>query len=265
MEVAYGCAAGMPAGRLLRALRSGGPILPPRGRRLSGPEIRAAFSGRSLRATEWFPRVNVLESLGGGWRPDLLRPVPRRPARRRMALAGRGRPPLHHPARLRGGAVADGRFLQLVRGEPPRLRVTFVTAPPGTAPPEARGALMPLRRPTCPAAPTGLRVPGRRGVDDREVFAAADQPGLTAMPGRLRVQVFDRRRFAEPVAEAGEPARLRHAGTTAGTAAAVEQATVRPHRRSARHRRRPRHCRSPPADRRWAHRRSAPARTGAAR
>ena len=45
-------------------LRSGSPILPPRGRRLSGPEIRAAFSGRSLRATEWFPRVNVLSHWG---------------------------------------------------------------------------------------------------------------------------------------------------------------------------------------------------------
>jgi hypothetical protein len=136
MEVAYGCATGMPAGRLLRALRSGSPILPPRGRRLSGPEIRAAFSGRSLRATEWFPRVNVLSHWGEGGGLtyyDLFR-GDRRVGEWRWRVEGDHLCTTRHGC---GEVLADGRFLQLVRGEPPRLRVTFVTAPPDTGPPEA--------------------------------------------------------------------------------------------------------------------------------
>jgi hypothetical protein len=130
MEVAYGCATGMPTDRLLRALRSGGPILLPQGRRLSGPEIRVAFSGRNLRATEWFPRVNVLSRWGegGGLAYFDLGRGDRRIAEWRWRVEGDQLCTTRHGC---GEVLADGRFLHLVQGEPHRLRVTFVTAPPG--------------------------------------------------------------------------------------------------------------------------------------
>jgi pimeloyl-ACP methyl ester carboxylesterase len=129
MEVAQACATGMAEDRMLRALRSGEPILLPRGRRLSGPEIRDALSGRRARATEWYPRVNV----SSHWAPDgVLTYLDLRSGEHRI-----GEWQWHVEAdRLCttrhgcGEVFEDGRFLHLVRGEPPHLRITFVMAPP---------------------------------------------------------------------------------------------------------------------------------------
>lgn len=133
MEVAHACVTGMPADLLLQALRSGAPILQPKGRRLSGPEIVAAFSGRSLRATEWFPRRNLLSR----WREDgVMSYFDLYRGERRLA-DWRWRVESNHLCTTRHGCsevLSDGRFLHLVRGEPPQLRITFVTAPPGTQP-----------------------------------------------------------------------------------------------------------------------------------
>lgn len=133
MEVAHACATGVPADRLLQALRSGAPILQPEGRRLSGPEITANFAGRSLRATEWFPRANVLSRWGADGVVsyfDLSRGE-RRIAEWRWRVEGNHLCTTRHGC---GEVLGDGRFLHLVRGEPQRLRVTFVTAPPGIQP-----------------------------------------------------------------------------------------------------------------------------------
>lgn len=134
MEVAYACATNIPADRLLQALRSGAPILLPQGRPLSGPEIMATFAGRSVRATEWFPRANVLSRWGVDGVVsylDLYRGE-RRMAEWRWRVEGNYLCTTRHGC---GKVLADGRFLHLVRGEPPRLRVTFVMAPPDPQPP----------------------------------------------------------------------------------------------------------------------------------
>jgi pimeloyl-ACP methyl ester carboxylesterase len=136
MEIAHACATGVPADRLLQALRSGTPILQPKGRRLSGPEIVAVFGGRSLRATEWFPRRNVLSR----WREDgVVSYFDLYRGERRLA-DWRWRVENDHLCTTRHGCgevLSDGRFLHLVRGEPLQLRVTFVTAPPGLVPQNA--------------------------------------------------------------------------------------------------------------------------------
>jgi pimeloyl-ACP methyl ester carboxylesterase len=132
MEVAHACATGTPEDRVLRALRSGEPILLPRGRRLSGPEIRAAFAGRSVRGTEWYPRANV----SSHWAADGvlsyldLRRGERRIGEWRWHVEGDRLCTTRHGC---GEVFEDGRFLHLVRGDPPHLRITFVTAPPDTA------------------------------------------------------------------------------------------------------------------------------------
>lgn len=130
MEVAHACATGAPDERVLRALRTGEPILLPRGRRLTGPEITAALAGRGLRGTEWYPRVNI----SGHWGADGalsyfdLRRGERRIADWRWRVEGDRLCTTRHGC---GEVLADGRFLHLVRGEPPHFRITLVTAPPG--------------------------------------------------------------------------------------------------------------------------------------
>jgi hypothetical protein len=125
MEVAQACAAGMPADRVLRVLRSGEPILVPRGRRLGGDEIRAAFAGRRMRALEWQPTVNVL----GLWGADGTLTY--------LDLNRGGRPVAELRWRVEGDrlcttrqgcgeVLADERFLHLVAGSPPRLLMTVI-------------------------------------------------------------------------------------------------------------------------------------------
>ncbi len=53
LEAAHACATGAPAEEVRRALRAGEPILKPRGRRLTGEEIRAAFAGHRLAGVTW--------------------------------------------------------------------------------------------------------------------------------------------------------------------------------------------------------------------
>ena len=130
MEVASACATGAPAEQVLRALRTGEPILLPRGRRLSGPEITAAFAGRARRGAEWFPRVNVASR----WEADGvlsyfdLRHGERRIAEWRWHVDGDRLCTTRHGC---GEVLADGAFLHLVNGEPPQFRITFVPPPPG--------------------------------------------------------------------------------------------------------------------------------------
>lgn len=130
MEVAHACATGAPAERVLRALRSGDPILVPRGRRLSGREIGAAVTGRSLRGAEWYPRVNVASHWGtdGVLSYFDLRRGERRIAEWRWRTEDDRLCTTRHGC---GEVLADGRFLHLVRGEPPHFRMTLVMAPPG--------------------------------------------------------------------------------------------------------------------------------------
>jgi pimeloyl-ACP methyl ester carboxylesterase len=129
MEVAQAGAAGMPAGRVLRALRSQAPILVPHGRRLGGNEIRAAFAGRRLRALEWQPTVDVLGLWGTDGTLTYLgldrgeRPV----AELRWRVEGDR---LCTTRQGCGTVLADGRFLHLVAGSPPRLLMTVIAAPP---------------------------------------------------------------------------------------------------------------------------------------
>jgi len=129
MEVAQACATGAPEERVLRALRSAEPILLPRGRQLSGPEIRDAFSGRRARGAEWYPRVNI----SSHWAPDGvlsyldLRSGDRSIGEWRWQVEGDRLCTTRHGC---GMVFEDGRFLHLVRGEPPHLRITLVTAPP---------------------------------------------------------------------------------------------------------------------------------------
>jgi hypothetical protein len=130
MEVAHACATGAPDERVLRALRTGEPILLPRGRRLTGPEITAALAGRGLRGTEWYPRVNISSHWGadGALSYFDLRRGERRIADWRWRVEGDRLCTTRHGC---GEVLADGRFLHLVRGEPPHFRITLVTAPPG--------------------------------------------------------------------------------------------------------------------------------------
>jgi dienelactone hydrolase len=140
MEVAQACAAGMPADRVLRALRSGAPILVPRGRRLGGAEIRAAFAGRRTPALEWQPTVNVLGLWGADGTLTYLdlkrgeRPV----AELRWRVEGDRLCTTRHGC---GEVLADGRFLHLVAGSPARLLMTVVAPPPEGGRAQGRAAV----------------------------------------------------------------------------------------------------------------------------
>ncbi len=129
MEVSYACAKDVPAAQVLQALRLGRPILVPRGRRLSGAEIRAAFAGQSLRATEWYPRVNISSRWGtdGTLSYFDVGHGEERIAILRWWVEGDRLCTTRHGC---GDVFAEGRFLHVVRGNPPRLRVTFVMPPP---------------------------------------------------------------------------------------------------------------------------------------
>jgi dienelactone hydrolase len=141
MEVAQACATGKAPDRGVRALRSQEPLLVPHGRRLGGEEIRAAFVGKRMRALEWQPTVNVLglwgadgtltyRSLDRGERP--IAELRWRVEGDRLCTTRQGC----------GEVLADGRFLHLVAGDPPRLLMTLVAAPPedGRAQGQAAGA-----------------------------------------------------------------------------------------------------------------------------
>jgi dienelactone hydrolase len=133
LEAAHACAAGAPGEEIRRALATGAPILKPQGRRLGGEEIRAAFAGRRLAGVTWLhwgTRATLLTSWGAdGERHDFH---PAHPERRiathrwwvegdRLCTADNGC----------NAVLADGRFLHVVSGEPPRFVTTFVAAPPG--------------------------------------------------------------------------------------------------------------------------------------
>ena len=133
LEAAHACATGAPGEQLRRALATGEPILKPRGRRLGGGEIRAAFAGRRLAGATWLhwgTRATLLTSWSAdGERHDFH---PAHPERRiaahrwwvegdRLCTADNGC----------NAVLADGRFLHVVGGEPPRFLTTFAAAPPG--------------------------------------------------------------------------------------------------------------------------------------
>lgn len=124
MEVARACAEGVPAERILHALRSDEPLLAPRGRRLGAGEIKAAVAGRSLRGTEWNPRVDVFSFWGAGgelYYLDLRRGE-RRIAEARWRVEGDKLCTTRHGC---GDVLSDGRFLHVVKGEPRRFSVTL--------------------------------------------------------------------------------------------------------------------------------------------
>jgi hypothetical protein len=112
---------------------AGDPILKPRGRRLGGEEIRAAFAGRRLAGVTWPHRGTRVTSLTS-WAADGERHEfhPARPERRigtrrwwvegdRLCAADDGC----------NAVLADGRFLHVVAGEPPRFLMTFAADTPG--------------------------------------------------------------------------------------------------------------------------------------
>ena len=132
MEVAQACAEGVPAERILHALRSDEPLLAPRGRRLGAGEIRAAVAGRSLRGNEWHPRVDVSSFWGSGgelYYLDLRRGE-RRIAELRWRVDGDRLCTTRHGC---GEVLSDGRALHIVKGEPPRLAVTLLEDGAGAA------------------------------------------------------------------------------------------------------------------------------------
>lgn len=131
LEVAYGCATGWTAERLRAALQAGTPILQPRGQRLSGAEIRAAFAGQRLEGvtwSHWGTRAALSTVWGEGGQRDQYQPA--HPGQRlasqrwwvegdRLCVEGEG---CH-------AVLRDGRFLTLVEGEPTRLLATYVEGP----------------------------------------------------------------------------------------------------------------------------------------
>ncbi|MFC7478102.1 tripartite tricarboxylate transporter substrate-binding protein [Dankookia sp. GCM10030260] len=125
LDVAQACAEGAPVERILHALGSDEPLLAARGRRLGAGEIRAALAGRSLRGNEWNPRVNVYSFWGAGgelYYLDLRRGE-RRIAELRWRVEGDRLCTTRHGC---GEVLSDGRFLNVVKGEPPRLSVTLL-------------------------------------------------------------------------------------------------------------------------------------------
>jgi dienelactone hydrolase len=129
-EVAQACASGMSAERIQEALRADAPIVAPRGRRLDGAEIRAAFAGRRMNAVEWYPRVNVAsvwDADGTLHHFDLRRPE-RRIRDLHWWVAG---DELCTSRQGCGAVLADGRVLNVVWGDPPRPVMTLVAEPPG--------------------------------------------------------------------------------------------------------------------------------------
>ena len=126
--LARACAMDAPGEEVRRALLAGEPVLKPPGRRLGGGEIQAAFAGRRLEGAFW-PLLGTGVTLSTHWGANggLRQFPPAHPGRSvgaarrwwvegdRLCAAGEG---CH-------AVLADGRFLHLVGGEPPRLLMTF--------------------------------------------------------------------------------------------------------------------------------------------
>ena len=132
LEAAYACARGIPPEQVLAALRHGEPMFTAHGQRLGEHEILAAFAGRRLRGTEWYPRVNALTQ----WDVDgnLAYLDPRR-GERRLADA-RWKVEGDRLCTTRHGClevIAEGRFLHLLTSGGTgraRLRATFILPAP---------------------------------------------------------------------------------------------------------------------------------------
>lgn len=133
LEVAHACAIGWPGERLRAALLTGEPILRPQGRRLGGEEIRAAFAGHRLTGITW-PYWGTRVTLLAWWSPDGERHQfhPAHPERRiathrwwieddRLCTTEEGC----------NAVLADGPYLHVVSGEPPRFLASFVAGPSG--------------------------------------------------------------------------------------------------------------------------------------
>ncbi len=134
LEVAQACAADAPGEEVRRALLAGEPPLKPRGRRLGGGEIRAAFAGRRLEGVFW-PLLGTGVTLSTFWGADGERRQfhPAHPERR-VAAAQRWWVEGDRLCAADAGCnavLADGRFLHVVGGEPARFLMTFAATPPG--------------------------------------------------------------------------------------------------------------------------------------
>jgi hypothetical protein len=133
LEAAHACATGAPGEEVRRALATGEPILKPQGRRLGGGEIRAAFAGRRLAGVtwpHWGTRVTLLTHWGADGERHEFHPAhpERRIAAQRWRVEGDR---LCTADEGCNAVLADGRFLHVVTGEPPRFLMTFAAAPPG--------------------------------------------------------------------------------------------------------------------------------------
>ncbi len=124
LEAAAACAAGEAPERIQSALLAGAPLVVPRGRRLTGGEIAAAFAGRRMFGVTWYPRDNLSVLWGAEGRLQLFDLH-----RGDQAIAdGRWWVEGDTLCTVRDGCRevrADGRFLHLTTGQPPRLRATF--------------------------------------------------------------------------------------------------------------------------------------------
>jgi dienelactone hydrolase len=132
LEVAHACATGAPAEPLRRALLAGEPILKPQGRRLGGEEIRAAFAGRRLAGITWLhwgTRATLLTHWDAGGERHQFHPAhpERRVATHRWWVEGDR---LCTADEGCNAVLADGRFLHVVGGEPPRFLLTFAAGAP---------------------------------------------------------------------------------------------------------------------------------------
>jgi dienelactone hydrolase len=131
LEAAHACATGAPGEGVRRALQAGEPILEPRGRRLGGEEIKAAFSGRRLAGVvwpRWGTRVTSLTLWGADGELHEFHPAH---PERRVGATERWRVEGDRLCTSEDGCNAvlrDGRFLHVVTGEPPRFLMTFAAA-----------------------------------------------------------------------------------------------------------------------------------------
>jgi tripartite-type tricarboxylate transporter receptor subunit TctC/dienelactone hydrolase len=133
IEAAQACAAGVRPAHILHALRADEPLLALQGRRLQAGEIRAAVAGRSLRGSEWHPRVDVSSfwAPGGELYYLDLRRGERRIAELHWQVEGDRLCTTRHGC---GEVRTDGRAIHLAKGEPPRLAVTLLEGGPEGGP-----------------------------------------------------------------------------------------------------------------------------------
>ena len=133
LEAAHACARSAPGEEVRRALLAGEPILKPQGRQLNGEEIRAAFAGRRLAGVVW-PHWGTRVTSLTFWAADGERHEfhPAHPERRIATL--RWWVDGERLCTAEDGCyavLADGPFLHVVKGEPPRFLMTFAAAPLG--------------------------------------------------------------------------------------------------------------------------------------